>query len=60
MVKILTSIKKVPVEMGAGPLVLGRDPSAPQFMKGSYAVAKKLKDLLDPVNIMSPGIGFLE
>ena len=60
MVKILTSIKKVPVEMGAGPLVLGRDPSAPQFMKGSYAVAKKLKDLLDPANIMSPGIGFLE
>jgi len=60
MVKILTKIKEVPVIMGAGPLVLGRDPSVPQIMPNSYKLARKLKTLLDPENIMAPGIGFLE
>lgn len=60
MVKILTNIKKVPMEMGAGPLVLGRDPTVPQEIPNIYRLAQKLKTLLDPQNIMAPGIGFIE
>lgn len=57
MVRIATEIKKVPDAMGAGPLVLGRDGSLPKIMGTNYAVARKL---LDPENIMSPGIAFLQ
>ncbi len=60
MVKILQGIKKVPLEMGAAPLVLGRDPSIPELMGTNYEVARKLKTALDPLNIMAPGIGFLD
>jgi glycolate oxidase len=60
MIKIGAEISKVPDEMGAGPLVLGRDPSVPEIMPNNYRVAKNIKDLFDPNNIMAPGIGFLE
>jgi FAD/FMN-containing dehydrogenase len=60
MVRIATEIKKVSDAMGAGPLVLGRDGLLPKFMGTNYEVARKLKSLLDPENIMSPGITFLQ
>ena len=60
MVRIATEIKKVPDAMGAGPLVLGRDGSLPKIMGTNYDVARKLKSILDPENIMSPGIAFLQ
>jgi len=59
-VRSATEIKKVPDEMGAGPLVLGRDGSIPKIMGTNYQVARKLKTILDPANIMAPGIGFLQ
>jgi hypothetical protein len=58
MVRIATEIKKVPDAMGAGPLVLGRDGSLPKIMGTNCDVARKLKSLLGPVNITSPGIAF--
>jgi len=60
MVRIATEIKKVPDEKGAGPLVLGRDSSIPKIMGTNYQVARKLKAIFDPENIMSQGIGFLQ
>jgi len=60
MVRIATEIKKVPDAMGAGPLVLGRDGSLPKIMGTNYDVARKLKSLLDPENIMSSDIPFLQ
>ena len=60
MVRIAAEIKKVPDAMGAGPLVLGRDGLLPKIMGTNYDVARKLKSLLDPENIMSPGIAFLQ
>ena len=60
MVRIATEIKKVPDAMGAGPLVLGRDGSIPKIMGTNYQLARNLKTLFDPENIMSPGIGFLD
>lgn len=60
MKKIAMEIKKVPDIMGAGPLVLGRDSSVPQIMGVNYQVARRLKELLDPLNIMAPGIAFLD
>jgi len=53
-------IKQVPDAMGAGPLVLGRDPSIPHIMGTNYQMAKRLKELFDPLNIMAPGIAFLD
>ena len=58
--RIATEIKKVPDEMGAGPLVLGRDGSIPKIMGTNYQAARTLKAIFDPENIMSPGIGFLQ
>jgi len=40
MIKIATEIKKVPDIMGAGPLVLGRDPSLPQIMGTNDQLAR--------------------
>ena len=58
--RIATEIKKVPDEMGAGPLVLGRDGTIPKIMGTNYQAARTLKAIFDPENIMSPGIGFLQ
>jgi glycolate oxidase len=60
MIKIAREIKRVPDEMGAGPLVLGRDPSLPHLMGTNYQLSRRLKEMLDPLNIMSPGIAFLD
>ena len=60
MIKIAKEIKQVPDAMGAGPLVLGRDPSLPHLMGANYQVARRLKEVLDPLNIMAPGIAFLD
>jgi len=58
MVRIAAEIKKVSDGMGAGPLVLERDGLIPKVIGINYEVARKLKSLLDPVNIMSSGIAF--
>jgi hypothetical protein len=60
MVRIATEIKKVPDEMGAEPLVLGRDGTIPKIMGTNYQVARKLKAIFDPENIISSRIGFLQ
>ena len=54
MKRIATEIKKVPDIMGAGPLVLGRDPSVPGIMGVNYRVAGRLKEVLDPLNDHGP------
>jgi FAD/FMN-containing dehydrogenase len=60
MVRIATEIKTLSDAMGAGLLVHDRDGLLPKIMETNYDVTRKLKSLLDPVNIMSPGIAFLQ
>jgi len=43
MIKIAKEIKKVPDAMGAGLLVLGRDPSVPHLMGTNYQMVEKIK-----------------
>ena len=58
--RIAAEIKKVSDAMDAVPLVLDRDGLLPKIMGTNYEVARKLKSLLDPENIMSPGIASLQ
>jgi len=60
MKRIATEIKKVPDSMGAGPRVVGRDPSVPRIRGVNYQVAGRLKEVLDPLNSMPPAIEFLD
>jgi len=57
-VRIAAEIKKGSDGMGAGPLVLERDGLIPKVIEINYEVARKIKSLLDPENIMSSGIAF--
>ena len=50
----------VPWKMGTGPWTLGRDPFVPNLTGNFYDMAKKLKNRLDPENIMNPGIAFAD
>jgi FAD/FMN-containing dehydrogenase len=60
MVTIGMEIKKVPVEMGAGPFALGRDPDLPKTLPNNYKLARKMKSVFDPKNVLAPGIGFVD
>jgi len=60
MVTIAGEIKKVPDDMGAGPFALGRDPSLPTVLPNNYKLARKMKSIFDPNNILAPNIGFVD
>jgi hypothetical protein len=60
MKRITTDSEKAPDILGAGPLVPGRDPSVPRIRGAIYQVAKRLKEVLNPLHSMAPGTGFLD
>jgi FAD/FMN-containing dehydrogenase len=60
IMRIATEIKMLSDAMGAGLLMHDRDGLLPKIMGTNYDVTRKFKSLLDPENIMSPGIIFLQ
>jgi FAD/FMN-containing dehydrogenase len=50
----------VPWLMGGGLWTVGRDPLTCNITGNFYEAAKKLKQAVDPANIMNPNIGFIE
>lgn len=46
-------------QLGAAPLTLGRDPNFPNTMSNNYRVARKMKEVFDPNNVLAPEIGFI-
>jgi len=57
---VMHNMGGVPWLMGAGPWTLGRESLSPNTMGTFYDVAKKVKQQLDPRNIMNPHIAFTD
>ena len=53
-------IKKVPANMKACPLVLGRDPSVSEIMGVHYQVTRCLKKVCEPLSITAHRTGLLD
>jgi len=57
---VMHNMGGVPWMMGAGPWTIGREPFTSNTAGTFYDVAKKLKQNLDPQNIMNPHIAFTD
>jgi FAD/FMN-containing dehydrogenase len=57
---VMHNMGGVPWMMGAGPWTMGREPFTSNTAGAFYDVAKKIKQNLDPQNIMNPHIAFTD
>ena len=58
--EVIHNMGAVPWLMGGGLWTVGRDPLTCNITGNFYEAAKKLKQAVDPANIMNPNIGFIE